>query len=238
MNSLTIIQIFNKIARTYPQSECGGINGFGTLHDGAIMSDNIGKTYEDYQKGFFWSRQWEENGALKDDLSLEYPALFIEYKKSKIPSLMEIKMCDDLYVLVVDNPDCPDCPKECSRNRDEIKKQTKDTLKYILKELFTYRKYECTETVDDKEVTYNSWMSEGEYEYMEANCPDVSCRKTSESVRGGIKYKDIRVQEWNHNGKIGAIVDIEVCGCDNSKVEFDYSKKEFKVRGVTECESC
>lgn len=241
VSTLDIIQIFNRIARTYPRTECGGINGFGTLHDGSIFSSNIGKTIHDYNTGAFWSRDWEECGMDTNSLCLEYPALLLEQKSAMIPNLMQREYCEDFIVLVCGKFDCPECPETgCDRTKDQVIQDTKQTLFDILDEFLTYGLYECEEVVEGETVTYQKWMSGGEYRWMEENCPGVSCRKGKPSVASlvGDNLKDREVGIWEELDKVGCMVTVRVCGCRREKTEFDYSKNTFVPVGATECQNC
>lgn len=241
VSTLEIIGIFNRIARTYPRLDCGGINGFGTLHDGSILSSNIGKTIADYDIGAFWSRDWEESGADTNGLCLEYPALLLEQKTAMIPNLLHKEYCEDFILLLCGRFDCPDCPDTgCNRTKDQVIQDTKDTLFDIIDEFLSYRTYECTEEVDGESVSYSKWMSDGEYQWMKTNHPEIRCTIGKHSIKGfvGDNLKDKEVSIWEDSGKVGSMVTMRICGCRKERTVFDYSKNTFAPIGNTECKNC
>lgn len=236
-----IIRIFNKIARTYPKSGCGGIRGFATINDGSVFRNvsNAGKRYEDYVAGRFWAYDWEKGGANSDVLCLEYPALGVEWKVGRIPNLNEDRMCYDFTILLCDHFDCNDCQNGCNRSRDEVLHDINTTLFNVIREFYTYGLYECTEKMEGQYVTYYSWMGIGEFEWMRENCPEVKCKPKCKSLRHLFKDFQVQFQEWEDMNKAGYVADFTLCGCTDEKPPFDYSTDEpTRKVGVTECSSC
>lgn len=241
MTTTEIIRIFNRIARTYPQDGCKSINGFGTVHDGSIFKNtsNAGKVYSDYERGFFWSRDWEAAGADPNKLCLEYPALGIEMKTSPIPNLNHDRVCDDIILYMCGKFDCPDCPdcSGCNRSKDQVKEDMKEMLYFVLKEFMTYALYTCEEEVDGETMYYDMWLSSGEVQCLRDN--GTTCKKQGKSIKGMFKSFDMKLEEWMEEGYIiGYVVDFTLCGCKKPKPDFNYKNENIKLLGVTECESC
>lgn len=98
----------------------------------ALESTTLGKTYNDYLHGTFWSRKWVMANAPQSTMSKSYPLVAIEQKVIKRRSIHDKQFCYDFWVSVLDVPDCDDCTED---NTDELIQRAALDLTSYLKEV-------------------------------------------------------------------------------------------------------
>ena len=98
-----------------------------------ISHPTFGADFTSYKEGYFWSRSWEQLGALPSKMVAKFPAVLLvaDYAEPKDRNIT----CQTWTLLVADIPDCPTCPEVCRRSKIAIQDDLLATLAYIINKL-------------------------------------------------------------------------------------------------------
>jgi hypothetical protein len=219
--------MFLTLVKTFPYEERQSINTFSVISDGAIFNKtNLDKVYQDYQEGFFWSRDWVNSGASKANLSVQYPILGIENKvvKLSLDAGASIPKSHKFSILLVDTIDRK-CG--CARSEDMVYEDLLETLTALLEEFRTIRLF------SDGGNKYWLPVSHGEFlGFVEDEC---------EEIINYLANTDIEIFPANRafiNDGIGVIIHFEIKGCSSSKKDFNYNAISVDQIGVANCSIC
>jgi hypothetical protein len=115
-----VIQIVKEIVRLWPYSKCTQPDTFAIVDNASqLESDNLGKTYQDYLNGHFWSRSWVLSGADPNKLKKAYPMILLEQKNATRETFDDRETCWEWWFVLADIPDCVTCG-DCNRSKDTI----------------------------------------------------------------------------------------------------------------------
>lgn len=228
--------IFAQVVKDFPVQDCLGINTFAfQVNDEDIDKANLGKSYDDYKCGSFWSRSWERLGASKDDLKAEAGYLFLNYDEFNVTDINSLSTCDKFYLSVLLKISCD----KCKRNFDKTIQDAKRYLLLVLKEALKYRKYTVIFKGETKPQTV--WMTEGRKECLKdkfESCSGV-CGELEDLITFDFKNKDFFITGSKATRNvIGWSFPFEVCCLETEDLEFNYQCDDPKVTGVVVCPKC
>lgn len=114
------------------------INTFTIVDKGAdFEATNTNKSYEAYQRGLFWSREWVLQGADPSNLHKQYPILGVEQKRVQKASIYEKGNCYEFWLLFADQVGCETCTTR--RTPEETDWHLQDIALAYLAELVKYQ---------------------------------------------------------------------------------------------------
>ena len=70
----------------------------------------LGKSYESYLAGEYWAREWVKQGARRDKMVSEFPAVLLESRRTELPDGLEVNNARIHYRLyVLHKIQCDEC---------------------------------------------------------------------------------------------------------------------------------
>lgn len=234
---LEFVGILLEIVKRLPYHACTQVDTFAIVDDLLDFdTKNLGKSFDDYLLGTFWSRSWENSGAVASDLSKDYPIVAIEQKTIQLENVFSKEKCYKFWINVLDIPDCEDCKAECKRSVDQIDCDVTETLQSILNELSKYHWYKFA-MVGDTEASF-AWLSEN---YVAANIDDFQVQQQLMDLKSFIPEEPAKIMSVDFGLKDGARavnISLTLCTCDEVSKELDYSSKITKQITQPNCEAC
>lgn len=228
-----IIDISREIVRLWPWSECTQPDTFAVVdHIGQLESSNLGKTYQDYLNGHFWSRDWINSGARTESLCKTYPMLILEQKEVIKTEPFDKEACWEWWFVFADIPDCVNCGN-CNRTKDEIDNQLQiiglNFLKYLEQiKLITFDSSIPLWTTTSQAEKY---ISDGVYTSYTVNCHDIIPYIDTNQFRmapGSLGLTD---------GARSIIFSLTFCSCVSDPTPLGVTS-EVPTVASTRCESC
>jgi len=123
------------------------INTFAVFDDLAeVNADNLGKTYEDYLYGSFWSRAWVHAGAKRTNLRKQYGLFLMENKQGKIRD-KDLYLDCFISILLKDDGE---------RSEQEIDERLTMNVAHVMSEL---HKYELRRITPTDSPPYDAWLT-------------------------------------------------------------------------------
>ena len=144
----------------------GRMNTFSYLIRRAdLVESALGRSYDDYLKGYFWSRDWVLGGADPDKMEKEYGILAIEKNEIQFDGGVESGVKSAIHRLSVNcflDRSCVDCPGGL-RSVGEVESMLEDCLWVYLNYLYSVQKFAVLENGG---ANYNSWMTQGNADHL------------------------------------------------------------------------
>lgn len=208
------------------------VNTFATIDRFPdLRSPAFGKTYQDYQSGNFWSRDWHHGGADSAQVKAEFPALFMEWREF----YMDTPAAEDGYTPVnlylVDKIDCPECPDADIRTPERLTRQTTRTMRMVLKELSTYKLWET----DGPGGTAYHWASEGRAAYEQAQ-PGAPSYTEITDIHAHLDQSETKITQYTNLPDFRvAFTTIKWWWCDRINPNFLYTGDITETLAYTKC---
>ena len=238
MTKEVIKEIFRNIVRTWPDTGCSRPNTFFIIDDGTeFETENLKATYRDYERGDFWSRDWVLSGAHPDELRKQYPIVGIEQKRVSGEDMFVRSVCYEYWVVIVDQPDCPDCPEECQRTKDEVDSDLFANAVILLQELKNYKLY----SVNKDSVIMDMWLTPEQVSYMLSEGIITEANEQCRDIRLNIQSSPLDIRSTSlglTDGARAVSFSISFCDCPVYKPDFDYSFVAPAEKGTTKCSTC
>ena len=218
-----MIQHIIEIVKHFPLG-CNRPDTVAQIYDAKdIAHPTFGADFTSYREGYFWSRSWEQSGALPSKMVAKFPAVLLVSDYAEVKDRKNT--CQTWTLLVADIPDCPTCPEVCRRSKVAIQDDLMATLAYIINKL-TERSL-VTLTDDSK-----AWVSLDTLKELkslrEVKCVDKTIYPEWDII------KDLPL---NRDNSIWKGVQFTVCDCvDTSFSEIPYNLTSKK--GESKCETC
>lgn len=226
-----IYKIFRDIVINYPNTNCRQLNTFASLFKSTdLNSPNLGKSYQDYKDGYFWSRAWVHSGASRDTIKGQYPLLSLENKEMSFNPCCNDEDCYEWHMLIIDTLECGNC-EGCNRTKDSVYSNLMAIAKNVMCEFSSYKAYQ------DEEGAY--WLSEGQAHFYNNNGSELSeaCGEMCDMLDGEIKIEPIR--EDLIDGGIGVYLSFKTKHCSTvEKVDFNYDQKPLSEISKAICDVC
>lgn len=237
-----VFSIFKNLVMCYPYSDCKQINTFAVVDSiDDFDTDNLGKVYQDYLSGTFWSRKWFLSGANSNKLSKQYPILAIEQKRISKDIIDSKKVCYEFWSTILDVADCPSCKDQCKRSADQVDCDIQDAALLIQEELMTVGLYEV-KFVDEVETKF-IWVPSGQIvDWMNPNNPKIEWHELKVEFCDFLDSANINIfsSEIGIKDNARAVTfNFKICTCGPQKERFNYSAKvDPKQIGTAKCDTC
>jgi len=218
--------ILLQLAKTIRGTECLNFDTFAVINtDDEFSAANLGKTWQDYNNGHFWSRYWVSAGASIDKLVARFPMLLwangpVSFRKD----LAFEGPCFTGMLAIGVLPDCSYCPPACKQTPTQARIWQRLMLGSIMNEL--------TKIV---RVEYFSgafaWLYYADYKIAkEANT--IKCIHDELDIQ----YGEARELDRTYNGGIYLGIEVTLCKCV-ATLEIQ-EQQLYPITGVTKCTLC
>jgi hypothetical protein len=218
-----MIQHIIEIIKHMPVS-CYRVDTVAQIYNGQdIPHPTFGADFTNYKEQRFWSRSWEQSGALPSKMAVKFPVVVLvsDYAETKDRK----NLCQTWSLLVADIPDCPTCPEVCRRSKVAIQDDLMTTLAYIINKL-TER---SLVTLSDDSQAWVSLDTLKQLKYdREVKCVDKTIYPEWDTI------KDLPL---NRDNSIWKGVQFTVCDC----VDISFEEVEYNLtsrKGEPKCPTC
>lgn len=220
-----------QIVKDFPFAEGKQVNTFSTVDvkGRPIAGSEMAKTYNHYERGYFWAREWVAMGADVDRMGKkEFPICAYEVKEREIREIGKGDGCDTIYLTIFDQFDC----ETCQRTEEEVSRDTRVMLYAFIEELYTYGVYE----VDGAFL----WMSAGRYKHLSGKGELPKDLEPDRMMDDFIPSKGVKMREWGgfSDDVVGWSVMFNICYCDKSGIEFNYQHEIPEPVEKSNCHGC
>lgn len=231
----TINAIILKTVKAYPFDLCRQPKSFSFItRKENIASSSFAMSYSDYQKGYYWGRNFEATGANSDTLTAEKPAVYLK-QNGVVESQIKGKECLTFELGVIDIVDCDTCGEDCRRSESEIKRDLMNTLIAIRDEILKNVSYFVTYSSGK---TATIWATPAE---ILANTDIVNSNivynvgKIESLIKFGTR---IDIIETGVANQLAAFIQFTYCDCKKDNIVFDYTNIHFDQSAAAKCETC
>jgi hypothetical protein len=235
-----IIEVLRQIVVDTPYAKCGGINTFLFLDDVKdVEKKNFGQTFQSYKEGAFWSRDWIASGANPNNIAVKYPVLVVEQRNSTQKTIDTKVLCSMYSLVVIDQINCTDCPKECQRTPEKIESDTILTLQNYLFELSRYCQADWT-LLDGTQKS--GFVSKGRLEYWLQN-GIITGYNVKRKLTALLQSEQFEFNSFGEGftGQIrGTATSFSVCMCwqSNTQVAYNYIDTPISQIATVKCDTC
>ena len=225
-----ILNIFKTLVQTYPIQERKALNTFALITNGDIFnSKNLDKNFNDYKQGFYWSRDWVNKGASKDNIDVQYPILGIENKVVALTLAYgtdeSLENSFDFSLILVDKVERK---IQKARTEDMVYEDLQETMLNVLNEFRSVALFK--NPADGKEY----WLPRTHGEHL-------NYTETGFEIMDFINNQDFIInpalREYINNG-IGVITTFSVKGCGVHKIDFNYNAVSVDQIAEANCSNC
>lgn len=241
-----VYSVFRTIVRSYPVTDCcRGLDTFVEItNENTFASPNLGKTYQDYKDGTFYSKQWVRNGADPDKLDHDYGILGLEQRELTISTACDnSKVVHEWHVVLCDQIECATC--KCARSDGKVQADLVNIASHIISELKKYQLYtNHSEPAPDNQY----WLTPNHAQYLNNNedCGDwdldpADCETDLCCYLVEEKIQITPVDKNFINQGIGVVFSFKTEGCYVPPVDMDYScdgGKEVDQIARAQCNTC
>lgn len=234
-----VINIFRTILINFPDKDCcQGLDTFALITGpDDFNSSKFGKSYTDYEKGYFYSKTWVGNGTIKDEMCRKFGALLLEQREMSIVSKCGSNQGTlSWHLTILQNEDCTDC-------KGQTKSATDDRLNELILQVWSlFMAHELW--VDQEGNQY--WLTEEHAEFLN-NCEELEVELIPHScelkICECIKTNQIKVYPVEHDfvqGARGLVMSFETQACYDSSVEMKYKCDNKTPEAVAQamCAKC
>jgi hypothetical protein len=218
-------QIFKDLVLFAPSVRPGvRLNCYAYLDSRAqYNAPDLGMTYEDYTNGYFWNRDWINQGALSDAIRKDYAMLLIEHK---YVSLEDMDGTGEQARFILSVVDTPSCGKRVNldRPREVVYEDCKTMLKAAVYEMGRYKPIDITPTVGDP---YTAWMTEDRAQAMQ----DAGVISSFVPVGGDVwssiwteMFEIYKNPVLNVDGAYGVTCELVISVCSDDPLSYTYSE--------------
>ena len=222
---LILLQIVKDMSNPKKQ-----INQFTTVdrHGRPINGSDQSRSYKNYVKNEWWTRDWFASGAHEHEMDKEFPIFGYDYSERSISNIMINEGTDEIYIVVFDQVDCEDC----ERSEDEVARHCSELLVSVMRELFTYGCY----LIDDKLC----WLAKERYIKFSNEGLLESDLEPERDIQDFITVLNNKAKKWTGfaDDVIGWGTTIYINNCIPPEVDFSYKEVEPVLIFNTKCENC
>lgn len=232
-------------------TQCSRLNSFLVVDKmRQLNADNAEMTFQHYQNGLFWDRDWSNGGAKPSNLAFKYDSLVV--RAGNFESYRGIDNRDTVrtfFLNVVGQVDCSWCPKGCNHTKEGRRIDVLNMANEYMNELRTYAKYEIVEGAD----TYTAWASAGQVGTLVGNGTWASATETGDYLFSHIVNTEVDffVPDWNSvkrtaenitkkttlvDGVVAIASMLHVRICDETQKAWKYDVPDPKKVGVVRCD--
>jgi hypothetical protein len=189
----------------------------------------LGKSYDAYLAGEYWSREWVKGGARRERMVTEFPAVMLESRSAEIEEINTSyptqRIRYRLYVL--HKIDCPECKRKPTPV--QTSQLCHDLLMGVLGEVYDAGYYEGT---DEEDEVYGAWLSEGRAKALE----DVGYElAATHGVHTWMSEPREIVQWGNLPDHRIAMCEFTVEVCEEPPIQFEYNFLAGRKAGEVQC---
>lgn len=231
-----------RLVRAFPPGTKGRPNSFGVLASFKdIDSENLNASMRDGRIGRYWGRSWESGGKSSDMIKYENALVFV--RPEAISFSREVKnanekVCQRLEIGIASLPECENCAY--ARSDSEIEIDNSFVLNKILSEIILIAPYlvSIPENLNGNGLdTY--WLVPSEVDWLIGKGVVFAQFKTNSAYLSVKKTTDeFSSFDYGSSGMLVTTGKIQVCWCDSTEFEFDYTVNNFKQAAYTGCETC
>jgi len=224
MFSLELVtSLFKTIASAHTAAAASRINSFAIIDEDLDITDpKLGRTYEDAQKGYYWTRR----GVTRNNLEAQYGTLAVKYLNSEGDP--EDKHVTDNYELLVAFPlVCNNCDQQMTIfELDALCNKVLSNV--IFQSLNSFSVYYGDG--DEKVIMADTYA-----ESLDP-VPEIADNVIENLVYGDLRYDNIPMRYDNVRF---VKTQFSVMVCNQALEVFDYvSTVTQRVGGVTKCANC
>lgn len=201
------------------------VNTFAVVDDRPdIEGQSFGYSYQDFESGYFWSRDWVASGASRGTIRGQWPVLFVEQRRTGINARGQTQRSTEFIdIMILDKIVCEGCPPSMKRTGPQVYRNMKRIARGVLNELDRYRKYQ--------RPSGDQWAAIGRAETWGEPLDEI------DSLWEYLNLSSVEIEPWgasypNHRG---ARFQINLHTCEIDDFEFLYDKPPVTLLGATDC---
>jgi hypothetical protein len=211
--------IFLDIVKSWPiEAGANRLNTFSILEDGADREQpTLGRTYEDFLAGAYWSRSWDHGGRDKSKLKRDNGILMIELKRGRYyPGSSEASLTKELY------PILSLYLAPGGRTSHELDLALMDLADQVIQEALKYQKFSYSK---DGEPGV-AWMTTEKAQYLATQPGWAGLAETNRGLFDYLDFEGSELQKWGPSSENirGVYIRPVLRGCMSSRATLDYSQ--------------
>lgn len=177
----------------------------------------FGFEYADYLNGYFWSREWVNRKAIPDEISGEYPALFLE----EGDTVRETELTEIAGVLV-DRIECGTCPDADRRTSAKVRANLRIAARSILKHVEEYKLYDRDGSLE--------WAHPGRAATWGGAPVEV------DDLAGYLYLEQTRFAPWGDFPKMEGIrFSVRLQSCETADITYQFDQPTTGDGGIIHC---
>lgn len=220
-----ILDIFRSIVIAFPYHKERRLNTFGYVDRVSdLNAENLQKNYEQFDAGYFWSREWVNSGAERSTIKTDYDLLFVENKQMTVLNLYKtpVPVTYKIFITIASPVKCDDCKE---RTWEQIDRDNRIMMVMVLQELFKFQLYEITiGSGEDAEVIVK-WMTPTQADAYDA-LEDVTVTDGCMLLKNLIAEPSDNVLIYTSNFGVDALrtqtVELNFKACITPETNFNY----------------
>lgn len=228
-----VINIVREIVRLWPYEKCTQPDTFAVVDNVSdLESDNLGKVYNDYMNGHFWSRSWVLSGASRNKLNKKYPIVILEQKNVSRQYFDDADTCWEWWFVIADIPDCISCG-DCNRSKDTIDTELQHTALKLIEYISHIKlyKFDADIFVWTTAAQAQKYIDDEVYDSYEEQCGSIvnHIQNTPFQIRpGSLGLTD---------AARSVIFSLTVCSCVGQPMPLT-TFTGVDIAGETKCKTC
>jgi len=224
----------------WPSSPAWGrLNTFSYLDKGSDIAESaLGRSFDDYQEGFFWARDWVLSGASPSRMEKEYGILAVESKEVNVDPDFTNQVVRPVTINILILRDCEEC-KTNYRPVMEVQEEVVKAFRTLLERFNGVFEFEVQPVTGGP---YKTWMTTTQAQYYLANRPGeiTSISQMGDSLMSYIQPERGNWQVFPTNWQlgdnvIGAAMNITISTCDPVNPVWDHDISPGDALGVVKC---
>lgn len=228
-----IFAILRSIVIHYPDNDCCyGLDTFAEItHPDQIVSENFGKTFQDYEDGKFYSKEWVDSGADDSKIKGGWGRLLVDQTTMQMSTSCTAKNDTDTWWIVIAlHKKCPTCNKEYTESA--LVAQLRKMVKNVWNEFKKYCLYENLDKTDKDGNFETYWLTPKHVEVLNqcegwdlvpTRCKSKICDWI---VQGVVNVGDAK-KEYSNNS-CSMLFSFSTKGCLEEAIKMNYKKDEIK----------
>lgn len=174
------------------------VNGFAVVSSrNNPLQDNAQSTFADFERGYFWARDWYNSGAQRDTLQREFPLLLMEIGDTTIrDNGRKIKIT--IAVLESEKDECPEGP---AKREIDLLAITTDIVR------------EIGDILQAQVGGASAWMSKGYFDFL-AETSEVTALQDLE-----LEKTQVKPWQWGADN-FGWAFDVYLQDCPSAQAPY------------------